>query len=137
MTTAQSLRGLIKPVVFAAAVVPLARLVLRGVGGELGANPIEVITHETGIWALRFLLITLAITPLRRLSGWHSIIGLRRMLGLFAFFYASLHFCTYLVLDQFLDLAYILEDVAKRPYITVGFAAFVLLVPQRSPPPRR
>jgi len=124
-------------VVFAAAVVPLARLVLRGVGGELGANPIEVITHETGIWALRFLPITLAITPLRRLSGWHSIIGLRRMLGLFAFFYASLHFCTYLVLDQFLDLAYILEDVAKRPYITVGFAAFVLLVPLRSPPPRR
>jgi sulfoxide reductase heme-binding subunit YedZ len=114
---------------FVAAVAPLTGLAFRGVGGELGANPIEVITHETGIWALRFLLITLAITPLRQLSGWRSLIGFRRMLGLFAFLYASLHFCTYLVLDQFFDFASIIEDIAKRTYITAGFAAFVLLVP--------
>ena len=129
MRRAQSLRRLIKPAAFLAALLPFARLVLRGVGGELGANPIEAVTHETGLWALRFLLITLAITPLRHLSSWHSIISFRRMLGLFGFFYASVHFATYLVLDQFFDLAYIVEDVAKRPYITVGFAAFVLLVP--------
>jgi len=129
MTTARSLRRLVKPVAFVAAVAPLTGLAFRGVGGELGANPIEVITHETGIWALRFLLITLAITPLRQLSGWRSLIGFRRMLGLFAFLCASLHFCTYLVLDQFFDFASIIEDIAKRTYITAGFAAFVLLVP--------
>jgi sulfoxide reductase heme-binding subunit YedZ len=129
MTKTQSLRRLVKPVAFVAAVAPLTGLAFRGVGGELGANPIEVITHETGIWALRFLLVTLAITPLRQLSGWRSLISLRRMLGLFAFFYASLHFGTYLVLDQFFDVASIVQDIAKRPYVTAGFAAFVLLVP--------
>jgi sulfoxide reductase heme-binding subunit YedZ len=96
---------------------------------ELGANPIQTITHHTGDWSLRFLLITLSITPLRRLSGWNWLLRFRRMLGLFAFLYASLHFGTYLVLDQFFDFQAIAEDIIKRPYITVGFAAFLLLIP--------
>jgi sulfoxide reductase heme-binding subunit YedZ len=129
MRPAQSFRRLIKPAAFLACLLPFARLVLIGVGGDLGANPIEAVTHETGLWALRFLMITLAVTPLRRLTGWHSLVSLRRMLGLFAFFYATLHFGTYLVLDQFFDLASIVQDIAKRPYVTAGFAAFVLLVP--------
>lgn len=129
MRRAQSLRRLIRPAVFLAVLLPFGCLALRGAGGDLGANPIEAVTHETGLWALRFLLITLAITPLRRLTGWHSLINLRRMLGLFAFFYASLHFGTYLVLDQFFDPASIVLDIAERPYVTAGFAAFVLLVP--------
>ena len=129
MTKGQRTRQLIKAAVFVAALAPFARLLVRGIGGDLGANPIEVITHETGIWALRFLIITLAITPLRWLTGWNAIIGFRRMLGLFAFFYASFHFFTYLVLDQFFEFSYILGDIAKRPYITVGFTAFVLLIP--------
>jgi sulfoxide reductase heme-binding subunit YedZ len=120
---------LIKPAVGLAALAPFVLLTARGIRGELGANPIEAITHETGIWALRFLLITLAVTPLRRLTGWSSLIGLRRTLGLFAFFYAALHFCTYLVLDQFFDVASIADDIAKRLYITAGFAALVLLIP--------
>lgn len=115
--------------VFPAALTPLAWLMVRGLDGGLGANPIETVTHETGIWALRFLVITLAVSPLRRLSGWSAIIGLRRMLGLFAFFYAALHFGTYVVLDQFFDLDAIVADVVDRPYITVGFSAFVLLIP--------
>jgi len=104
-------------------------LIYRGMTQQLGANPIEEITHFTGDWTIYFLLITLAITPLRRLTGINTVIRFRRMLGLFAFFYACLHFTTYLVLDQFFDWQAILEDIAKRPYITVGFAAFLLLVP--------
>lgn len=114
-----------KPLVFILCLLPLAALFWL----EWGANPVETLTHHTGRWALRFLLMTLAITPLRRLSGWNGLQRYRRMLGLFAFFYALLHFGVYLVFDQFFDLRAIAEDVVKRPYITVGFAAFVLLIP--------
>jgi sulfoxide reductase heme-binding subunit YedZ len=118
-----------KPVVFALCLVPLGWLLWKGVAGELGANPIEVITHSTGLWTLNFLLITLAITPLRKLSGLLWLIKFRRMLGLFAFFYASLHLVTYVWLDQFFDVHAMLKDVAHRPFITVGFTGLVLLVP--------
>jgi sulfoxide reductase heme-binding subunit YedZ len=119
----------IKAALFAAGLVPLARLAWLGLHRGLGANPIEYITHSTGWWTLAFLLLTLAVTPLRRLTGLAWLLRLRRMLGLFAFFYACLHFGTYLWLDQFFDLREIVKDVAKRPFITIGFAAFVLLVP--------
>ena len=118
-----------KRFVFVACLIPLADLLVRTFLGGLGVNPIEYLTHETGVWALRLLLVTLAITPLRRLTGWNPIIRLRRMLGLFAFTYASVHFLIYFVLDQFFSLNAIVEDVALRSYITVGFTAFVLLVP--------
>ena len=121
--------ALVKSGVFAAALVPLAALVFNGATGGLGANPVEAITHTTGEWTLRLLLATLAITPLRHLTGRAWLIRLRRMVGLFAFFYLVLHFATYAVLDASLDLAYVIEDVADRLYITVGFAAFVMLVP--------
>jgi sulfoxide reductase heme-binding subunit YedZ len=104
-------------------------LAWRTLTGNLGANPVEAITHATGDWTLRFLLITLAITPLRRLSGWNRVIGFRRMLGLFAFFYGTLHLLTYLWLDKFFVWADILHDLPKRPFITIGFSAFVLMVP--------
>jgi len=118
-----------KPFVFAACLVPLAMLAWRAFNSGLGANPIEAITHATGDWTLRFLLITLAVTPLRRVTGWNRVIGFRRMLGLFAFFYATLHLFTYLWLDKFFVWADILHDIPKRPFITIGFSAFVLLVP--------
>ena len=92
-------------------------------------NPVEDLLLTTGIWAFRFLLLSLAITPLRRLTGWHSVIRFRRMLGLFAFFYACLHLATYMVLDQGLALRFILADVAKRPFITAGMIAFLLMFP--------
>jgi sulfoxide reductase heme-binding subunit YedZ len=119
----------VKPVVFLLALVPLAALLQRAGAGELGANPVETITHETGSWALRLLLATLAVTPVRRLTGWSELVRLRRMLGLLAFFYASLHFLTYAWIDQAWAWADMVEDVAKRPYVTLGFTAFVLLVP--------
>jgi sulfoxide reductase heme-binding subunit YedZ len=118
-----------KAAVFAAGLLPLAVLLWRAIGGDLGANPIEAVTLFTGRWALRLLLVTLAISPLRRLTGWHRLIGFRRMLGLFAFFYAALHFTIYLVIDQFFDWETIADDITKRPFITAGFAAFVLLIP--------
>lgn len=114
---------------FLFALIPLIKLCIGVYFDNLGANPIEKITHRTGYWTLSFLLITLTITPLRRLTGWLWLVRLRRMLGLFAFFYGSLHFLTYLVLDQFFDWANIVKDIVKRPYITVGFSAFVLLIP--------
>lgn len=114
---------------FALCLLPLARLFILGFGGGLGANPIEFITHSTGTWTLIGLLVTLSITPLRRLTGQSDLIRYRRMLGLFAFFYAVLHFITYIWLDQFFDLAGIAKDIVKRPFITVGFAAFTLLIP--------
>ena len=120
---------LVKIGVFAAALVPLSTLVFAGFTGGLGANPVEYVTHTTGEWTLRLLLATLAITPLRRLTGWIWLTRLRRMAGLFAFFYLTLHFATYVVLDASLDLAYIVADVADRLYITAGFAALVMLVP--------
>ncbi len=119
----------LKAGVFAAALIPFAALVFAGFTGGLGANPVETITHTTGEWTLRLLLATLAITPLRHLTGRAWLVRLRRMVGLFAFFYLMLHFMTYMVLDASLDLAYIVEDVADRLYITAGFAAFVMLVP--------
>lgn len=119
----------VKAAAFALCLYPLARLVVLGASGGLGANPIEFITRSTGRWALSFLLITLAVTPLRRVSGWQWLARLRRMLGLYAFFYALLHFTTYFWLDQFFDFMAIAKDVLKRPFITVGFTCFVLLIP--------
>ena len=118
-----------KPVLFLLCTLPFCMLVYNGFTDNLTANPIKEITHFTGEWALRFLLITLAITPLRKITRRNALVRFRRMLGLFAFFYACLHFSTYLVLDQFFDWSEIVLDVAKRPYITVGFTAFVLLIP--------
>lgn len=120
---------ILKPAVFAACLIPLALLVYDGLTDGLGVNPIETITRSTGKWTLTFLLITLGVTPLRRISGWQWLIKFRRMLGLYAFFYACLHFTTYIWLDQFFDLMEIAKDIPKRPFITVGFASFVLLIP--------
>ena len=118
-----------KALMFALCLAPLALLGLRGLNQKLGANPIEFITHATGEWTLRLLLITLTITPLRKLAGLPELIRFRRMVGLFAFFYGSLHLTTYLWLDKFFDWQEILKDVAKRRFITVGFLAFVLMLP--------
>jgi sulfoxide reductase heme-binding subunit YedZ len=118
-----------KPLVFIAALAPGLWLGYRAYSGRLSVNPIEDITLTTGIWALRFLLVSLAITPIRRITGWQRIIQYRRMLGLFAFFYASLHLLTYVVLDQGLAFEYILPDIVKRPYITMGMIAFTLMIP--------
>lgn len=118
-----------KPVVFAACLMPLGALAWKAFQGDLGANPIEVITHSTGLWTLIFLLITLSITPLRKLTSQPWLIQFRRMLGLFAFFYGSLHFLTYFWLDKFFDFGEIFKDVYKRPFITAGLTAFVLMVP--------
>jgi methionine sulfoxide reductase heme-binding subunit len=120
---------LIKTVLFLAALLPFARLVLFAFTDRLGANPIEFITRNTGDWTLYFLCMTLSVTPLRRLTGWNWLIKLRRMLGLFAFFYVALHFTTFLWFDHFFDVNEMLKDVVKRPFITVGFTAFVLLIP--------
>jgi len=125
---------LVHTLIIVAALVPLALIVRDAVTDQLGANPIEQITHRTGDWTIRLLLTTLAVTPLRRLTGWNSIIRYRRTIGLLAFTYVCLHFLTYLVLDQGFPLqgfaiAYVVEDIAKRPYITVGFTAFLLLIP--------
>ena len=119
----------VKPWVFTACFIPLALLVWHGLTGGLSANPIEDITHRTGDWTLRFLLVALAVTPLRRLTGWAVLASFRRMFGLFAFFYAALHFTTYLVLDFFFAFDLILDDIVERRYITAGFAGFLMLVP--------
>jgi methionine sulfoxide reductase heme-binding subunit len=119
----------IKLAVFVTALLPFVRLAILTVTEQLGANPVEFITRYTGDWALYFLCITLAVTPLRRLSKWNWLIKLRRMLGLFVFFYAALHFTTFLWFDHFFDLQEMLKDVLKRPFILVGFIAFVLLIP--------
>jgi sulfoxide reductase heme-binding subunit YedZ len=112
-----------------ACLLPLLRLVYLGGSGGLGANPIEFITRSTGTWTLVGLLVTLSVTPLRRLTGRADLVRYRRMLGLFTFSYACLHFATYVWLDQFFDPAAIVRDIVKRPFITVGFAAFALLIP--------
>jgi sulfoxide reductase heme-binding subunit YedZ len=132
MSVDKQVRYLIKPLLFAAALVPFGVLVVRTLGWEgasLGANPIEEVLHACGKWALIFLLVTLSITPLRRMTGLNALVRLRRMLGLFAFFYATLHVATYLILDQGMDFEVVFEDVIRRPYITIGFLAFVLLWP--------
>jgi len=119
----------LKAVLFLICLLPLARLIYLAATGGLGANPIEFITRSTGTWTLAGLLITLAVTPVRRLTGHNELIRYRRMLGLFAFAYACLHFTTYIWLDQFFNPAGILKDIYKRPFITVGFSAFLLLLP--------
>ena len=115
--------------VFVLCLVPLLRLGVLAFTWGLGANPITFVLHSLGTWTLVLLLVTLSVTPVRRLTGWNSLIRLRRMLGLFAFFYACLHFFTYVGIDQFFDWRTIVADIAKRPYITVGFASFLLLIP--------
>jgi len=121
--------GWLKLAIFPACLVPLALLFWKAATANLGANPIEAITHSTGDWTLRLLLVTLAITPLRRLTGQLWLIGLRRMVGLFAFFYGCLHFLTFIWLDQGFDVHSMIKDVYKRPFITLGFTAYVLLIP--------
>lgn len=119
----------IKFTVFLLALVPISMIVWDAFHDQLGANPVEAISHRTGDWTLRFLIITLSVTPLRRLSGMHWLIRLRRMFGLFAFFYVSLHFLTYIWLDQNFLWHEIVKDVSKRPYITVGFSALLMMLP--------
>ena len=119
----------LKPVIFLACLLPLARLGWKAFDSGLGANPIQVITFSTGKWTLIFLLLTLSITPLRKLTKQYWLIQYRRMIGLFAFFYGCLHFTTYIWLDQFFDLHSVYKDIYKRPFITVGFTAFVLMIP--------
>jgi sulfoxide reductase heme-binding subunit YedZ len=119
----------LKPAIFLLGLGPLVWLVWQAVYGTLGVNPIETINRFLGDWALRFLLIALAVTPLRKITGWAQIARLRRMLGLFAFFYVCLHLASYLGLDLFFDWQTLWKDVVKRRYITFGMAAFVLLVP--------
>jgi len=119
----------LKPILFLACLLPLARLGWKAFNTGLGANPIQVITFSTGTWTLVFLLTTLSITPLRKLTQQYWLIQYRRMLGLFAFFYGCLHFTTYIWLDQFFDLHSIRKDIYKRPFITMGFTAFVLMIP--------
>ena len=130
MPTLRQIRLIWKPLVFAACLLPFALVVGDAfeVTGRLGANPIEEIMDRFGNWSLRFILITLAVTPLRRITGWNWLTRFRRMLGLFTFFYVLMHFLTWLVLDQGLLMSAILEDLVKRPFITIGFAALLLLL---------
>jgi sulfoxide reductase heme-binding subunit YedZ len=123
------MKRVVKPIVFLLSLLPLALLLLNAFNGNLSANPIDDITDETGTWTLRFLMITLAVTPLRNLTGWSTLTRLRRMFGLYAFFYGLLHFTTFVYLDKFFDLDEILADIPKRPFITVGFTAFILMIP--------
>jgi len=145
MSADRWIRWVVKPIVFLAALVPFAYLAWRAYHGNLTADPLTKVTNDTGIWTLRFVVVTLALTPVRRLTGWNALVRFRRMIGLFAFFYGSLHVLTYLVGDRFASLdfpdgfvalstvrnllASIWEDIAKRPYITVGFIAFVSMIP--------
>jgi sulfoxide reductase heme-binding subunit YedZ len=114
---------------FLICLVPFAQLIYNAFTDNLGANPIDAITRHTGSWTLIFLLVTLSVTPARKLFAWNGLVRYRRMLGLFAFFYAVLHFTTFLVLDHFFDFNAILKDIMKRPYITAGFTGFVLMIP--------
>jgi sulfoxide reductase heme-binding subunit YedZ len=118
-----------KIVVFAASLAPILWLAWRAWTNDLSANPIEFITRDTGSWTIRFIVLTLAVTPLRKLLGVPDLIRFRRMIGLFAFFYGTLHFLTYIWLDKFFDVGEMLRDVVKRPFITAGFTAFVLMIP--------
>jgi len=118
-----------KALAFFACLAPVVWLGFRTATGRLGINPVEDLELTTGIWTLRLLVLTLAITPLRRITGWNRIIQYRRMFGLFTFFYVALHFSIYVGLDEFFALGAILKDVAKRPFITMGFTAFALMIP--------
>ena len=123
------MRRAAKPIVFVLCLVPLAGLIFIVLTGRTSANPAEDILLTTGIWALRFLLATLTITPLRRLTGWNILVQYRRMLGLFAFFYAAVHLSSYIAFDRFFAFDEILADIAKRPFITAGMVAFALMIP--------
>lgn len=123
------LERLLKPGIFVLCLIPLALMVYDGFTGGLGVNPVEAITHRTGDWTLRLLLVTLLMTPLRRVFGWRWPLRIRRMLGLFSFFYACLHLLIYVWLDQFFDPIAIVSDVIERPFITVGMLAFLGLIP--------
>jgi sulfoxide reductase heme-binding subunit YedZ len=118
----------IKAVIFALGLIPVAKMAYLTISGQL-VEPLEHITRGTGDWVLYFLCITLAVTPLRKFTGWNWLVKLRREIGLFAFFYAFLHFMTFLWFDHFFDVTEMWKDVLKRPFITVGFIAFVLLIP--------
>ncbi|PCJ32140.1 MAG: sulfoxide reductase heme-binding subunit YedZ [Gammaproteobacteria bacterium] len=121
--------SILKVILFIASLLPAAWLTFALFTDQLGANPIEVITRDTGLWALRFLWLTLLITPLQWLTSWNKIVMLRRMLGLYVFFYAFLHMLLYLWLDQFFDIQEIIKDIIKRPFITIGFFTFAALIP--------
>ena len=123
------MRKAAKVLVFLACLMPFAWLVTRALTGRLGINPVEDLELTTGIWTLRFLVFTLLVTPVRRITGWNRVIQFRRMLGLFTFFYASVHFAIYIGIDQFFAFGFIVKDVVKRPFITMGFTAFVLMIP--------
>jgi sulfoxide reductase heme-binding subunit YedZ len=151
MTADRWIRWVLKPIIFAAGVVPVAYMVWAGLNGQLTADPLKEITHETGDWTLRFVVITLAVTPSRRLLGWNWLIKFRRMFGLYAFFYGTMHFLIYVIADRFAGLdfpngivtfstvvawttvralaASIWDDIAKRPYITVGFLGWSSMIP--------
>jgi sulfoxide reductase heme-binding subunit YedZ len=146
VTSNQAIRWVLKPALFVAGLGPAGWLVWAGLTGNLSANPLSDITNQTGLWALRFICITLALTPLRRLTGWNAAIRFRRMTGLFAFFYGSLHFLTYAIVDRYAGLdfsdgvyfgwgvagklaASVGEDIYKRPFITIGFTTLMLLLP--------
>ncbi|KAI3592006.1 Protein-methionine-sulfoxide reductase heme-binding subunit MsrQ [Cupriavidus sp. U2] len=119
----------LKGLVWLLALLPFLRLMYLGATSQFGANPLEFVTRSTGTWTLVMLCVTLAITPLRRLTGWHWLLRLRRMLGLFTFFYAVQHFLLWLAVDRGFDVAYMIKDIGKRPFITMGFAAFMLMIP--------
>ena len=129
MTQTQLVRRVLKPAVFLACLGPAGWLLYRALWGSLGVNPLETLTNETGIWTLRLLVATIAITPIRWLTKWNPIINFRRMIGLFAFFYGTVHFFVYFLFDRSLMLDGLWEDIVLRPYITVGFTAFVLMIP--------
>ncbi len=119
---------LVKAAAFVAALVPAAWLGYRAYHLDLTANPVTYITHFTGDWAIALLMVSLGVTPLRRLTRWNEVVKLRRMLGLFAFFYATLHLLTWVVIDKFFDWSWMLQDVAERPFITIGMAVWVILL---------
>lgn len=119
----------LKSTVFIASLFPACWLIFALITDQLGANPIEAVTRETGLWALRFLWLTLLVTPLRWLTGWNKLATLRRVLGLYVFFYAVLHMLLYLWLDQFFNIDDIVKDIIKRPFITIGFVSFISLIP--------
>lgn len=145
MTTTQAVSWVLKPAAFLAGLAPFAWLVWAAVTGNLSVNPLSDITNHLGIWTLRMLCLTLAITPLRRLTGWNAFIRFRRMVGLFAFFYGSLHLLTYVIADRFAGLDFpdgivalstvrnlamsVAEDIYERPFITIGFATWVTMLP--------
>jgi len=119
----------VKVIAWILALLPFGRLMYLGATSQFGANPLEFVTRSTGTWTLVMLCVTLAVTPLRKITGWHWLLRLRRMFGLFAFFYGVLHFLLWLAVDRGFDIAYMIKDIGKRPFITVGFAAFVLMTP--------